>query len=633
MNTFRRAYIVASREKQTIKSVALTLTAIAVVCWFGANSLNYVSAYRPGPDAGGYSAGGMMVREGKVLYREIDEMKPPIIYTLNAFAVYIGGTSFHSIRVLERFFAVIATVLIFFIVYTVFKRRSLAALSSIAYSLYLYNDLTFEEGNVTEEYAVVFVLGGILSCIHSRRLKHESPFLLCVAGLCFSCATLTKEPFLLSSVPWFFYIVWGPGGSMKPFVRRSLFFVLGAFIPFLIFLAYLIRNTALSHWLDTIHWSLTYVELSEQKTPFLSQVERIYERLSTTVLQSTHSGRIAFGVGIFAALSYQPFLKKYGYFPLVATIAFLMDLFGATISDRLYGHYFLQVVPAFILCAASGGAFFLDVCDEALGDWRRSLAILLLVICLVDYSAMNVYWNRLQQPFERVEIGLLSKYIQTHAKRTDHLWIASNNNLRFYIETGLTSPVRSHFALPEMFRDTWKSSADEKIAHLKSELQHKPPVWIILNDQQPFLTFLVRAGIMEWVNANYSRMQIEGAGSHGQPAYLYAINNRAKKLLSIAPAKVSRKNGPIPTSAAEYINLGLQHYKDGEWEKCIQASIGALIYNPSSAVAYNNICSAYIQLENFDSAILACNKALVLRPEFPRARNNLNAAIKKNESK
>ena len=96
-----------------------------------------------------------------------------------------------------------------------------------------------------------------------------------------------------------------------------------------------------------------------------------------------------------------------------------------------------------------------------------------------------------------------------------------------------------------------------------------------------------------------------------------------------------RPDGPIPKSATEYINLSLQHYQDGEWEKCVEAGIGALNLNPSSAraaLAYNNICAAYVQLEDLDRAILACKEALALRPDFSKARGNLNAAIKQKES-
>ena len=108
----------------------------------------------------------------------------------------------------------------------------------------------------------------------------------------------------------------------------------------------------------------------------------------------------------------------------------------------------------------------------------------------------------------------------------------------------------------------------------------------------------------------------------------------ALKIVQSDTAGTSPKSpdGPIAKSATEYINLSLQHYQDGEWEKCVEASIGALNVNPESAIAYNNICSAYIQLKDFDRAILACNKALALRPDFPRAKGNLNAAIKQKES-
>ena len=91
-------------------------------------------------------------------------------------------------------------------------------------------------------------------------------------------------------------------------------------------------------------------------------------------------------------------------------------------------------------------------------------------------------------------------------------------------------------------------------------------------------------------------------------------------------------DGPEPKSATGYINLSLRYYAEEEWEKCIEACIAALNFNPSSSIAYNNICSAYNQLKDFDRAILACNKALALSPDFPRARANLNAAIKGKEN-
>jgi len=43
-------------------------------------------------------------------------------------------------------------------------------------------------------------------------------------------------------------------------------------------------------------------------------------------------------------------------------------------------------------------------------------------------------------------------------------------------------------------------------------------------------------------------------------------------------------------------------------------------------VAYNNICAAYNQLQQWDQAIAACQRALVIQPDFELAKNNLAAA-------
>lgn len=116
-----------------------------------------------------------------------------------------------------------------------------------------------------------------------------------------------------------------------------------------------------------------------------------------------------------------------------------------------------------------------------------------------------------------------------------------------------------------------------------------------------------------------------------------SVNAQLLEALKLAPPDAAGKSpngtrGPVARSATEYINLSVQYYNDGEWEKCVEAGIGALNFNPASAVAYNNICIAYVQLGDYDRAILACNKALSLQPDFPRARANLNAAIKQKES-
>ena len=89
-----------------------------------------------------------------------------------------------------------------------------------------------------------------------------------------------------------------------------------------------------------------------------------------------------------------------------------------------------------------------------------------------------------------------------------------------------------------------------------------------------------------------------------------------------------RDSGSISTNPSpnDLINLSLRYYKQGEYQKCIDACLRALSLDRGSVLAYNNMCSAYNQLEDYDNAIAACEKALALKPDYERARNNLRAA-------
>jgi len=200
----------------------LTALLLLAVAFLAARSLNYLSTVRPGPDAGVYSAIGMQLLDGKALYRDTMDAKPPVIYLLNAAGLALGDRTFHSIRGMERVFAVIAAGLVFFIVLTIFRSRSLATLAAAGYAITAYSDIVFEEGNVTEEYANVFVLGGIL-CI-ALAVTHGSrwtAWLTAGSGCLFACAVFTKEPFLFSSVAWFVLIAAAPRDGWKPAARRG----------------------------------------------------------------------------------------------------------------------------------------------------------------------------------------------------------------------------------------------------------------------------------------------------------------------------------------------------------------------------------------------------------------------------
>lgn len=110
------------------------------------------------------------------------------------------------------------------------------------------------------------------------------------------------------------------------------------------------------------------------------------------------------------------------------------------------------------------------------------------------------------------------------------------------------------------------------------------------------------------------------------PNYQLAKNNlqlsQAHRFIS-ADAINARKY-----TADDYINQGLYYYQQRQYELCAAASFSALLINPNSDLAYNNLCSAYNRMGKWDEAIETGEKGLKINPNNQLLRNNLAEAMR-----
>jgi protein O-mannosyl-transferase len=118
--------------------------------------------------------------------------------------------------------------------------------------------------------------------------------------------------------------------------------------------------------------------------------------------------------------------------------------------------------------------------------------------------------------------------------------------------------------------------------------------------------------------------------SPGDQATLNFIEMAKGKKSQLMVNEEETAKNPTPEN---YLNLSLQYYNAGDYQKCIDACNNALKLRPKYSEAYNNICSAYNAMKLWEKGIEACEKALQCNPNNEYAKNNLKWAKGEKEKK
>jgi hypothetical protein len=476
----------------------------------GWNSLNYICSAWPDVDSGMYSALGLHVLHGYVPYRDIWEQKPPMIFFIEAFALWAAEESVAGIRDIERVCGFIRGIVFFFIVRKAFGSAWLAGVASFVFLAYFYSRNVFQGGNLTEEYATIFLLCGVYASQWARSLVGGRS-LLCgaLAGFCLSLAALTKEPFVLSAIPWALFVTLRSGGGIRGFLRRAGYMTLGGLLPIFGFIAYFAWHGSLEYWFDAVSFSFGYVSSGSAGNGLWQKLSVNWAYFAEFILSKSMAVNMAACVGIAACLL-TPFLKTRNVFIFAVLAEVVLDYYASALSGKGYGHYYMQNIPSFILLAACGVGFI------KLAFGRRlpfvDLGFLALIVFggyRLDRAFFEKWLEDLQAPYCRYEQSEpIVRYIRENSAPSDRMWQASIHRIRRYLEAGRLSPVRFVFLDEGLRVDTILSSGDQKIASITEGLKANPPKFIILSPEES-----QHFGLTEWVNSTYVDTGVGDGGS------------------------------------------------------------------------------------------------------------------------
>ncbi len=387
-------------------------------------------------DEGIYQVIGMGLSDGRFLYRDIWDNKPPLLYVTYA----LFSSDQFTIRLVSLVVGLISVISFFFLSQKLFTNISGTFYPQVVYGITGLYALLFAipllEGNIAnaENFMLLPIMyAGLLVFTTASSLN---PYKLLAAGIVLSIAFMFKAVaffdflafsiFLLSVgtlkrnvVQTFFHLIPFAGGFFLPIVSTGVFFLInGAFFDF--FTAAFIQNVG-------------YVGYGNRF--FIPQ------------------GLLLLKLGI---LFFSIYILIKNRFTLSSSFLFILiwvlfSLFNALFSQRPYTHYLLVLLPSFVLLIGLLLQEFVII-QKTKKIIVRSLfftgcflffILLMIVIKNFDLYKKNVgyYINfyeflthkkslQAYQAFFDANTPTdyeLAQYLKMHAKKTDSLFIWGNN--------------------------------------------------------------------------------------------------------------------------------------------------------------------------------------------------------------
>ena len=286
-------------------------------------------------DEGIYLTLGQAVKKGLILYRDIHDNKPPMLYLLAALA-----GSFSNFRLI-LFIWSLATIFAFYKLSQLFFAKNKPAMIIATSAFALLISLHTFEGNIAnaENFMLLPTIAAMLLIIKKAKFK-----IYFLAGILFSIATLFKVPASLDFAAAFFalFLILFRKKSPLFIIHHSFFMILGFLTPILITIFYFASQGALSYYLKAAFF---------QNIPYLSSWTTDRPQVGGLPLPLLTRGLLilTLTLGLFI------FRKKISSVIKLILVWFAFSLFAALLSARPYPHYLIQILPSLSL---SFGLFF-----------------------------------------------------------------------------------------------------------------------------------------------------------------------------------------------------------------------------------------------------------------------------------
>ena len=308
-------------------------------------------------DEGIYEVIGQAIHQGRTLYTDIWDNKPPFLYIM--FSFFNGDQE--SVRTLSLIFGILSTIVFFFLSQKLFQKLSSTIITTLVFTFLFATP--FLEGNIAnaENFMLLPILiSGLIIYTHSSlpkiqkstrqshlwtsllRYTHKEEMMIITAGILLGIAFLFKIVAIFDLAAFLLFIIFA---SLREEKRRSnlkkyfLTFdsqcsmLVGFFIPLIIISFYFLINNSLTNFIEAA---------------FFGNVE--YVGLNNTFL-NIPQGLLLFKLLLLSIAVVLIFFKRdtFSKRTLFILLWLSFSLFNAFFSHRPYTHYLLVLLPSISL--------------------------------------------------------------------------------------------------------------------------------------------------------------------------------------------------------------------------------------------------------------------------------------------
>ena len=448
-------------------------------------------------DEGIYEVVGQSLDHGRVLYRDIWDNKPPLLYAV--YAIAQGDQT--TVKALSLVVGLLSIIAFYVLSQQLFKKQLISFITTCIFLLLLGTPIL--EANIAnaEDFILLPILiTGIIIYKLAIKQKEVSTKSLFFAGLLLGLAFLFKivALFDLAAFLIFFFTTHLPErlswhafkktlSSQKVFVPLRIIFA-GFLLPFLIALIYFVANSALPDFL---------------RSAFLNNYDYV----------SWQNGFLGISQGLLVLkclvllLAVALVIKKRAIFStrtLFIVLWLILSLFNVYFSGRPYTHYAIVLVPSFCLFI---GLLFTHLKSRYKLIVALSTLVLIAALSLqFGFNPMrsySYYQNVIQfikgqknivdyQTFFDQKVPrdyALATFIRSYTKPSDTIFIWGNNPQIYALSDKLPLgkyTVAYHVSQNTAFRET-------QLALIAG----KPKYIIVLTESQP-LPFVAPLYIMRY---------------------------------------------------------------------------------------------------------------------------------------